>query len=55
MNKKLLTRVGVQVPYDLIERSEAAKPLEVGQGHSHLGLVVVVLVHVRTLRVQSLR
>lgn len=50
-----LTGISVQVPDDLVERPEAAEPLEVGQRHGHLRLVVVVLVHVRSLGVEPLR
>lgn len=43
--------VKVQVPDDLLERPEAAEGLEVRQRDSHLGLVVVVRVHVGSLGV----
>lgn len=41
----------MQVPDDLVERSEAAKALEVRQRDGHLRFVVVILVNVGSLGV----
>lgn len=47
-------RVKVQVPDHLLEGPEAAEGLEVRQRDGHLGLVVVVRVHIGPLSVELL-
>lgn len=51
---RALTRVGMEVPYNLVEGAEAAESFKVRQRHGHLRLVVVVFVNVRPLGVKSL-
>lgn len=46
--------IKVQMPHYLRERTEAAQCLEVGERDRHLGLMVVVVVYIGTLRVQTL-
>lgn len=53
-NKGPQLRIIVQVPDDLLERTEPAEGFEVRQRDGHLGLVVVVRVHVGTLSVELL-
>lgn len=50
----VLTRVGVQVPHDLVERSESTKTLEVRQSNRHFWFMVVILVQVGPLGVKPL-
>lgn len=53
-NKGSQLGVEMQVPDDLQKRAEAAEGFEVGQRYGHLGLVVVVSVHVGSFGVEPL-
>lgn len=47
--------VKIKVPDDLLEGPKPAQGLKVGQGHGHLGLVVVVRVNLGAFGVKPLR